>query len=103
MTIDDFFGAVGVIALSVYVGCALWALVSWVAGFCRVLYYDGKMAYLHSRLHRHLIAKNGVYVSNWLMNYSAAHGFINGNFTAREWHEYFVRKMKEEQCMENDK
>ena len=61
-TIEDFFGAVGVIALSVPVGCALWALVSWVAGFCKILYYDGRMAYLHSRMHRWLAAQSGDYV-----------------------------------------
>lgn len=103
MTIEDFFGAVGVIVLAVAVGCALWALVSWVAGFCRILYYDGKMVYLHSRMRRKLTALNGEYVSRWLINYSLMHGFISGNFTAWEWNEFFARKMKEEQSKYNDK
>ena len=93
MTIDDFFGAVGVIALSVSVGCALWALVSWVAGFCRTLYYDGKMVYLHSRLHRELTSMTGEYVSRWLIDYSQTHGFINKDFNAWQWNEYFSREI----------
>ncbi len=93
MTIEDFFGAVGVSALSVSVGCTLWALVSWVAGFCKILYYDGRMAYLHSRMHRHLIARNGEHVSRWLINYSLTHGFINKDFNAWQWNEYFSREI----------
>ena len=64
-----------------------------VAGFCKILYYDGKRAYLHSRMKRKLTALNGEHVSRWLINYSAAHGFKNGNFTAREWNEYFSREI----------
>lgn len=88
-TMDYFFAGVGFVTVGVVAVCAACALGSWVAGFCKLLYSHGKITYLHSRMHRHLIAMNGEYVSRWLINYSAAHGFKNGNFTAREWNEYF--------------
>lgn len=92
-TMDYFFAGVGFVTVGVVAVCAACALGSWAAGFCKLLYSHGKITYLHSRMRRKLTALNGEYVSRWLTDYSLTHGFINKDFNAWQWNEYFSKEI----------
>lgn len=86
---------IGVIGAAL-IGLALLILFgSWLSGYCSGLFWHGRKVYATSKLKRHFTAKNGFYVSLWLINYNEGHGFKRGRYTALEWNRYFAKQLKE--------
>ena len=94
MTDFFFWNGVGVVVLFPLALLIIGA--TWLFAYCRSVAYHAKRTYLKSRLRKQLTAKEGLYVSWWLIRYNARHGFGYDKFTAVEWNNYFSKLLNKD-------
>lgn len=92
----DFFFWIGVGVVALFPLSLLIIGAMWLSTYCRSVAYHAKRTYSKSRLRKQLTAKEGLYVSWWLIHYNEKHGFGRGKFTAMEWNNYFSKLLNKD-------
>lgn len=91
---NNFFFWIGVGVAAIAPLALLIIAAAWIFSYCKAVVYHAERVYHKSRLRKRMTAKEGFYVSLWLINYNEGHGFGRGKFTAMDWNNYFSKRLK---------